>query len=81
MRITRKSQVTIPKHIREVLDVSPGSEVDFVNENGIVRLVALKGEGANGTLGRRLVHHLRSFKRKEAMTSDDIMALTRGEDT
>ncbi|MGE3831610.1 MAG: AbrB/MazE/SpoVT family DNA-binding domain-containing protein [Parvibaculaceae bacterium] len=80
MRITSKSQVTIPKHIRDVLDVGPGGEVDFVNENGVVRLVALKGEGANGTMGRRLVHHLRSFKRKEAMTSDAIMALTRGED-
>ena len=81
MRITSKSQVTIPKHIREVLNVGPGSEVDFVNENGAVRLVALKGEGANGTMGRRLVHHLRSFKRSDGMTSDAIMALTRGEDT
>jgi AbrB family looped-hinge helix DNA binding protein len=81
MRITSKSQVTIPKQIRDVLNVGPGSEVDFVNEDGVVRLVALRGDGANGTMGRRLVHHLRSFKRKEAMTSDVIMALTRGEDS
>ena len=81
MRITSKSQVTIPKHIREVLNVGPGSEVDFVNEDGVVRLIALKGEGANGTLGRRLVHHLRAFKRKDGLTSDAIMALTRGEDS
>jgi AbrB family looped-hinge helix DNA binding protein len=79
VRITSKSQVTIPKHIREVLNVGPGSEVDFVNEDGVVRLVALRGEGVNGTMGRRLVHHLRSFKRKDAMTSDAIIALTRGE--
>jgi AbrB family looped-hinge helix DNA binding protein len=81
MRITSKSQVTIPKQIRDVLNVGPGSEVDFINEDGVVRLVALKGEGTRGTAGRRLVHHLRSFKRAGKMSSDDIMQLTRGEDT
>lgn len=28
-RLTRKGQVTIPKEIREVLEVAPGDEVEF----------------------------------------------------
>jgi AbrB family looped-hinge helix DNA binding protein len=40
MRVTSKGQVTIPKPIRDHLGIKPGSEVAFVEEAGVVRLVA-----------------------------------------
>ena len=36
--VTSKGQVTIPKKVREALDLRPGSEVDFVLEDGKVVL-------------------------------------------
>jgi AbrB family looped-hinge helix DNA binding protein len=39
-RVSEKGQVTVPKSLREQLDIRPGDELDFVEENG--RLVALK---------------------------------------
>ncbi|BCL34338.1 AbrB/MazE/SpoVT family DNA-binding domain-containing protein [Nostoc sp. MS1] len=40
--ITTKGQVTIPKEIREYLNLDTGSKVDFViDENGIVKLIPL----------------------------------------
>lgn len=38
-RVTSKGQVTIPKAIREELGIRPGDEVDFVRENGSIRVV------------------------------------------
>ncbi len=40
MRVTSKGQVTIPKPIRDHLGIKAGSEVEFVEEAGVVRLVA-----------------------------------------
>lgn len=37
-RITSKGQVTIPKDIRHQLGLRAGDEIDFVPENGVVRL-------------------------------------------
>ncbi|MEA5512987.1 AbrB/MazE/SpoVT family DNA-binding domain-containing protein [Nodularia sp. UHCC 0506] len=40
--ITTKGQVTIPKEIRDYLNLDAGSKVDFViDENGIVKLIPL----------------------------------------
>lgn len=33
-RMTSKGQVTIPKPVREAMDLKPGDEVDFVPQNG-----------------------------------------------
>ena len=73
MRVTSKGQVTIPQDIRRRLGVEPGSEVDFeVDDDDAVRLVRrTEGHGAGVVAqmgGRRLT-----------MTTDEIMALTRGE--
>lgn len=37
-KITSKGQVTIPKEIRRQLGVRPGDEIDFVPENGVIRV-------------------------------------------
>jgi len=36
----------IPRHIREILGITPATEVDFVEEEGRVFLVKQKGEKA-----------------------------------
>lgn len=41
MRVTEKGQVTIPKEIRDRLNIGPGSEVDFVADEKGARLVVV----------------------------------------
>lgn len=72
MRVTSKGQVTIPQDVRRRLGIEPGSEVDFEVDNDAVRLVR---RGAGG--GAALVAQMR--RRRVAMTTDEIMALTRGD--
>ena len=70
MRVTSKGQVTIPKKVREALGIGPKSEVDFVEENGRVYLVKKsKDNPYKRLLGSATIK----------MTTDEIMALTRGE--
>ena len=77
MRVTSKGQVTIPAHIREQFGFMPDSEVQWVVEGNTVRLVRV--EGASGR-GRRLVSRLRG-RAATTMSTDEIMALTRDDDT
>ena len=74
MRVTSKGQVTIPQKVRERLGITPGSEVDFELDERGARLVRLSpGEGkaiTAGMCGRATV----------AMSTEEIMALTRGDD-
>ncbi len=76
MRITTKGQVTIPQDVRERAGLMPGTDVEFVIEAGVVRLVK-STPGARRTRGQKLVEDLRGlgdFK----MTTDEIVALMRG---
>ena len=82
MRITTKGQVTIPAEIREKAGLLPNTEVDFTYDGkDSVRLFRAKRPKAK-TRGEKLVEKLieagRKYPRK--MTTDEIMALTRGED-
>lgn len=76
MRITSKGQVTIPVEIRERLGLLPNSEVEFVVEGKAVRIRRARGGGKRGR-GRSVVEALRG-KATTGMTTDEIMALTRG---
>jgi AbrB family looped-hinge helix DNA binding protein len=77
--VTSKGQVTIPKAIRDHLDIGPGSKVDFaMNDQGDIVLRKAETERpARGSVSRfsRFLGVL-----KTDMTTDEIMALTRGED-
>ena len=75
MRITSKGQETIPRNIRLQLGISTHSEVEFVIESNNV--IVRKTEGAP-TKGKRLVETLQG-RATVKMTTDEIMALTRGE--
>jgi antitoxin PrlF len=73
MRVTSKGQVTIPLQVRRRLGIEPGSEVEFEIVDDGVRLVRRPRRD-----GRAVVAGMRTSKL--TMTTDEIMALTRGED-
>lgn len=77
MRITSKGQVTIPAEIREQAGLLPHTEVEFQFDGKVVRIVRTSGRSKDGR-GARLVAHLRG-RGDVAMSTDAIMALTRGE--
>ena len=78
MRVTTKGQVTIPQEIRERLGILPYSEVEFDVVGNSVRIRKKKG---TMTRGQRLIEHMRRApKPMPGMTTDEIMAMTRGED-
>ena len=73
MKVTTKGQVTIPQHIREKLGIFPTTEVDFVEEKGRVYLVKKKSKA----IKNQRFNKLRGIATVK-MTTDQIMALTRG---
>ena len=75
MRITSKGQVTIPKAIRDAAGLLPHTEVQFTVSGG--QVILRKGPG-KGLRGAKLIEALRG-KATVKMTTDEIMALTRGE--
>jgi antitoxin PrlF len=74
MRVTSKGQVTIPQAVRERLGITPGSEVDFELDRDGARLVR-----ARTSRGDELVERMVGRGTVE-LSTDEIMALTRGED-
>ncbi len=74
-KMTTKGQVTIPKRLRDYLGLKPGSDVDFeLAEDGRVFLKS-HCEASESRFAR-----LRGSA-KLGMSTDELMALTRGEDT
>jgi AbrB family looped-hinge helix DNA binding protein len=86
MRLTRKSQVTIPKPVRDALGIGPGSNINIErNDSGEFVLVNLDERRTNETPGERFVRQLRDFGRRMraeggtlGLTTDEIMEMTRG---
>lgn len=73
MKVTTKGQVTIPQHIRAKLGITPNCEVEFVEEGGHVCLTKKATSSPQNSPFRRF----RSAATVK-MTTDEIMALTRG---
>ncbi len=78
MRITSKGQVTIPQDVREAAGLLPHTEVEFVVEADGVRIVKVR-EAPRPTRGAMVVERLRRSAGQVSMSTDEIMALTRGE--
>lgn len=78
MRITTKGQVTIPQDVRERTGLLPHTEVEFIVEADGVRIVKAPS-AKRPTRGAMVVEALRRSAGKVTMTTDEIMALTRGE--
>jgi antitoxin PrlF len=74
MKVTEKGQVTIPKELRDALGIGAGTAVEF-DRRGDTIVVRKSTQGP--TRGRQLAERLRG-RGDVAMTTDEIMALTRG---
>jgi len=75
MRVTSKGQVTIPIEIRERLGIAPGTEVEFELDGESARLRKV-GDGGRGAA---IVAHMRGRLKGTGWTTEELMALTRGE--
>jgi antitoxin PrlF len=74
-RVTRKGQVTIPKRVRDHLGIEPGSVVEFeLAADGRI-VLAVPGAAPKPSRFERF-RGIATVK----MTTDEIMALTRGDD-
>lgn len=73
--VTSKGQVTIPKPVRDRLGIEPGSAVEFeLAPDGRVVLVKVEAEHP-----RSRFEALRG-RAGRGLSTDEIMALTRGEE-
>lgn len=75
MKITTKGQVTIPQDIRERLGLLPHTEVEFEVRGDVV--VVTKAQ--THRRGRRIVEALKG-RGDVPLSTDEIMALTRGDE-
>ena len=76
MRVTEKGQVTIPIEIRQQLGIVPETEVELEVVGDEIRVRKAAGRQRRG---RDLVRRLRG-RGSVQMTTEEIMALTRGEE-
>jgi AbrB family looped-hinge helix DNA binding protein len=75
MHVTAKGQVTIPIEIRKQLGILPDMdvEVEIVGDAVVIRKAKLQGRR-----GQAVVRQLRG-RATVAMSTDEILALTRGD--
>jgi AbrB family looped-hinge helix DNA binding protein len=78
VQVTSKGQVTIPQEIRNRLGLLPNTEVEFelVGDHARIRKARrLPGGSARGRLAVELLRGSADIR----MSTDEILALTRGE--
>ena len=78
MRITSKGQVTIPQQVRIRLGLLPHTEVQFEIAGDHARIRRAAKAPGMGQRGRSAIDALRGTA-ETRMSTDEIMALTRGE--
>jgi AbrB family looped-hinge helix DNA binding protein len=71
MRVTTKGQVTIPRNIREVLGITPETNIEFIEDNGKFYIVKVDGPKITGKYKK-----FRGIATAN-MSTDEIMSLTR----
>jgi antitoxin PrlF len=73
--VTSKGQITIPKRVRDLLGIEPGSVVDFERApDGRVVLVKVGRKAARGSRFARLRGHA-----GKGLSTAEIMLMTRGD--
>ncbi len=78
MQVTTKGQVTIPQEIRNRLGLLPHTKVEFEfagDHDRIRKAGSGAGENARGRMAREALRGTADVR----MSTDEIMALTRGE--
>ena len=78
MKITSKGQITIPIDIRDRAGLLPGTNVEFSIQGDTVLIRKSKKVAGMAGRGARLVELMRGTA-KTRLTTDQIMALTRGD--
>lgn len=78
MQVTSKGQVTIPQDIRNRLGLLPHTEVEFELAGDHARIRKARRAAGGSTRGRLVLEALRGSG-DVRMSTDEIMALTRGE--
>jgi len=78
LRITSKGQVTIPQEIREQCGLLPHTEVRFVVDAG---RVWIEKDGEVPSRGSEGLQRLRCARLRGRLSTDALLALTRGEGT
>lgn len=73
--VTAKGQVTIPKAVRDLLGIKPGSRVDFHRTADGAVVVVPVDAGKQASRFAKFRGHA-----GKGMSTDEIMALTRGDD-
>jgi AbrB family looped-hinge helix DNA binding protein len=82
VRITSKGQITIPESIRRDAGLLPGTEVDVVKDRSGVHILKQNGKRRGTTARERRLAEVLGRLRGSAtirLTTEEIMALTRGE--
>ena len=75
VKLTEKGQITIPIDIRQRFGLRPGDEIEIVVDDGVICLRRAENQPSRG---QRIVDRLIG-RGDGTMTTDEIMALTRGE--
>jgi AbrB family looped-hinge helix DNA binding protein len=78
MQVTSKGQVTIPQEIRNRLGLLPHTDVEFELAGDHARIRKARRQPGEGTRGRLVLEILRGSA-DARMSTDEILALTRGE--
>ncbi len=78
MQITTKGQVTIPQEIRDRLGLLPHTQVEFELAGDHARIRKARRPAGEGARGRMTIELLRGTANTR-MSTDEILALTRGE--
>ena len=79
MVLNNKGQVTIPAHLRVKYGLHAGDEVQVVETDGVLQIVRVEEAESRG---QRLVRRLRNTATGQdvsGMSTDQIMALLRGD--
>ena len=71
MRVTTKGQVTIPRNVREMLGITPETEIEFIEDNGRFYIAKIDGPKVTGKFKK-----FRGIATAD-LSTDEIMALTR----
>ena len=75
MRVTEKGQVTIPKALRDRFGMGAGTEIRFEARDDVLVVTKIATRSARGAA---VVERLKG-RGDVDMTTDEIMALTRGD--
>jgi AbrB family looped-hinge helix DNA binding protein len=79
MVLNSKGQVTIPAHLRAKYGLHVGDEVEVVEVNGALQIVAAEGAESRGQRAVRRLRNTASGRDVAGMSTDEIMALLRGD--